>query len=443
MTKIQTSAPGLRETRLLDSEELPIRALRKRLTFSFVWISILIYLITSALALLVSVSSLNVSIDANVHRLIAEIQPSVKIENGELTLRDWAANAKSEDLHILHVVQLYDRNGVLREEYGAPGLRKLTDGQYQQMGLRFLHNFHSQFVPVKDAGYLQIQVDSKQTDEACIHFLFTMLVLVPVVALTAGGAGYIFCGNAVLPVSQSFRVLRRFVDDAGHELRTPVAIISASIETLEGALSDDSDNLAIINKVTRASRRLKNLSSHLVTLASMESPELRLTYAMLDASALVRQVVSDFQSVAEEKQITLTCDVGAGGATMSGNADALQRMLSNLLDNAVRYTPEGGTVKVSCTAQNNQILITVVDSGVGIPPESVGHVFDRFYRVEVARTREQGGTGLGLSIVKTIVEAHSGSIRLESVLAEGSKFTVVLPGRSEAVRFKQVVQAEN
>jgi signal transduction histidine kinase len=147
--------------------------------------------------------------------------------------------------------------------------------------------------------------------------------------------------------------------------------------------------------------------------------------------------------VAEEKQITLTCDVGAGGATMSGNADALQRMLSNLLDNAVRYTPEGGTVKVSCTAQNNQILITVVDSGVGIPPESVGHVFDRFYRVEVARTREQGGTGLGLSIVKTIVEAHSGSIRLESVLAEGSKFTVVLPGRSEAVRFKQVVQAEN
>ncbi len=441
MAHAPVSVLGLRETHLLKSEESPIRALRKRLTLTFIWISVLIYLFASALAMIVSASSLNGSIDANIRRLIAEIQPAVKVENGELTLHEWAANAQKQNLHILHVVQLFDRNRNLREQYGVPGVTRLIEGRTKQIGLRYIHNFRSSFVPVQNAGYLQIQVDTKQTDEAFQNFLVTMLLLVPVVAVVAGGAGYLFCGKAVAPVSQSFRVLRRFVDDAGHELRTPVAIISASLETLDQSLSDHKENLEVIDKVSRASRRLKTLSSDLVTLASMESPELELTRSPIDVAVLVGNVGEDFEHAAQEKNITLICEPGSA-ATLMGNSDALQRMLSNVLDNAIRYTPSGGTVKITGAVHNSNVDIVVEDTGIGIPAESLKHVFDRFYRVDKARTREQGGTGLGLSIARAIAEAHGGTITVESHPGEGSKFTVMLPARLELRGHETLEQAQ-
>ncbi|HEY9773226.1 MAG TPA: ATP-binding protein [Planktothrix sp.] len=420
---------GLRETRLLDSEELPIKALRKRLTISFVSISLFIYLITIALAILVSSSSLNLSLDSNIKRLIAEIQPAVKIENGHLSLRDWETNARSQNLQIQHVVQLYDKDGKLLEAYGISGVPRLTDGRCEQAGLQFAHDFRSKFIAVQNAGFLQIQVDAKRTDEALIHFLMTMLALIPVVALTAGWAGYIFCGEAVMPISENFRVLRRFVDDAGHELRTPVSIISASVETLEVVLASDDANVRIVEKINRAVARLKYLSSNLLILATMDSPGMQLRYSTLDLTALVLQVCSDFQSAAANKGIKLQVSVRPN-LELLGNSDALQQMLSNLLDNAIRCTANGGTISVNGQSNATTTSIEVSDSGIGIPEESIQHVFERFYRVESSRAREQGGTGLGLSIVKSVVEAHGGKVSVSSKLNVGTVFTAQFPHRT-------------
>lgn len=408
-------------------EELPIKALRKRLTLSFVWVSLLIYLIAGLLSIVIFWSSLNASMAANVNRLLSDIQPSVRLELGQLTLKDWARNAEEQRLHIIHVVQLFDKQGRIHEEYGIPGLRQLCNGKCQRTNEHY--SLRSKYVEVQNAGFLQVQVDTKQTDDAFNHFLITMLVLVPVVALIAGATGYVYCGYAVTPVLQGFQVLRRFVDDAGHELRTPVAVIAASVQTLEDAISSDQSVKELLNKVIRASQRLKSLSNGLIILASMESPELQLDRYKLDANTLLVQVCDDFQNLSEDKGVQLSGHVSSGGgsAIVLGNGDALQRMLSNLIENAIRYTAPGGKVMVSCSVHGQHVNIIVEDNGIGIPKDSLSHIFDRFYRVDKARTREQGGTGLGLSIVRAIVEAHSGTIGVSSTVGVGSKFKIQLP----------------
>jgi len=421
-------SPSLELNKL--GEELPIKALRRRLTLSFVWVSLIIYLIAGSLSVVIFSSSLNASLSSNVNRLLADLQPAIKIENNELSLKDWARNAEVQSLHIIHVVQLFDRHGQIREEYGIPGVKTLVNGECSTKGIAYLHKLRSHFVPVQSAGFLQVQVDTKQTDEAFTHFLITMIVLVPVVALIAGGAGHFYCANAVSPVTESFQVLRQFVDDAGHELRTPVAVISASVQTLEDALEGESDVQDLLDKVHRATQRLKQLSNNLIELASMESPGVSMDKCILDANTLLMQVCDDFSEPSAEKGIELKChtsSAASGAILLAGNGDTLQRMLSNLIENAIRYTPSGGNVIASCTPHGQHVIFTIEDNGIGIPKECIGHVFDRFYRVDKARTREHGGTGLGLSIVKAIVEAHSGTISVSSILGSGTRFKVQLP----------------
>jgi signal transduction histidine kinase len=429
-------------------EELPIKALRKRLTFSFVWVSLIIYLIAGALSVVIFSSSLNASLSSNVNRLLADLQPAIKLENNELSLKDWAKNAEAQSLHIIHVVQLFDRHGHLKEEHGIPGVKALINGECSTRGMSSaVHKLRSRFVPVQNAGFLQVQVDTKQTDEAFTHFLITMIVLVPVVALIAGGAGHFYCAHAVSPVTESFQVLRQFVDDAGHELRTPVAVISASVQTLEDALAEDSQVQDLLDKVHRASQRLKQLSNNLIELASMESPGMSIDKCILDANTLLMQVCDDFSDPSAENGIELKCHTAStsgGSLLLAGNGDTLQRMLSNLIENAIRYTPSGGNVIVSCMPHGQSVVFTIEDNGIGIPKECLGHIFDRFYRVDKARTREHGGTGLGLSIVKAIVEAHDGAITVSSTLGSGTRFKVQLPnGIDSQIREKKANNKRN
>jgi signal transduction histidine kinase len=161
----------------------------------------------------------------------------------------------------------------------------------------------------------------------------------------------------------------------------------------------------------------------------MDSPGMQLRYSTLDLTALVLQVCSDFQSAAANKGIKLQVSVRPN-LELLGNSDALQQMLSNLLDNAIRCTANGGTISVNGQSNATTTSIEVSDSGIGIPEESIQHVFERFYRVESSRAREQGGTGLGLSIVKSVVEAHGGKVSVSSKLNVGTVFTAQFPHRT-------------
>jgi two-component system, OmpR family, sensor kinase len=226
-------------------------------------------------------------------------------------------------------------------------------------------------------------------------------------------------------LDQSFESMRRFVQDASHELRTPLAVIRGEADVAlsqERGAGEYRDSLAIIQE---ESRRLSRLVDDLLNLARADAGHVQLQLEILYLNDLLADCCRSVQPLAAARQIELHCSSGEDVA-FRGDEELLRRMVINLLDNAIRYTPPGGKVTASLEAQGPDVRIRVTDTGVGIAPEATARVFERFYRADKARSRQQGGFGLGLSIVKWIAESHRGAVELVSHPGTGSTFTVRL-----------------
>lgn len=218
-----------------------------------------------------------------------------------------------------------------------------------------------------------------------------------------------------------------FVANVSHELRTPLSLIKGYVETL---LDGAKDNPVVANKflqtIDRNAERLKLLIEDLLTISELESGRIQLNLQTIPLKPLVAKVLSDFKSRAQARQTSLVDNVP--DMQIRADADRLEQVLCNLIDNAIKYGRSAGTVTVSARALGDaQIEVCVQDDGPGIPPDSIERVFERFYRVDKARSREQGGTGLGLSIVKHIVQSHSGRAWARSQLGQGASFYFTLP----------------
>ena len=238
------------------------------------------------------------------------------------------------------------------------------------------------------------------------------------------------------------RMRRDFVANASHELRTPVANIRAMAETLIEAPGDEKLAARFYPQMISEAERLSRLVSDLLDLARLESQsedEISTSLQQFDLVPLIYEVVSQSKYKAIERHIEVTCTFAPGcerDVWIVGDASALEQVIFNLLDNALSYTPTGGTVSLcierEAGGQNgsslgDRVLVRVRDSGIGIPLKDLPRIFERFYRVDKARSRSQGGTGLGLAIVKHIVENQGGSVTVESVENQGSTFTIALP----------------
>ena len=164
-------------------------------------------------------------------------------------------------------------------------------------------------------------------------------------------------------------------------------------------------------------------------LARVESPQLTSRWSSFDFTVLVKNTVQEFEELFKTKQIALNSNLSEP-MPIIGDSDALKRLLINLLQNALRYTGQDGTVTVSLEHLNRNVKLTVTDTGIGIPTESLPLIFDRFYRVDKSRSRSAGGSGLGLSIARAIVDAHKGKIEVQSQVGSGTTFTIILPGKS-------------
>ncbi|MGO8670547.1 MAG: ATP-binding protein [Capsulimonadaceae bacterium] len=221
-------------------------------------------------------------------------------------------------------------------------------------------------------------------------------------------------------------VMRRdFVANVSHELRTPLTSIRAVAETLLQASPQDRSTVdRFLGLIIREAERLTRISDDLLILSSAESRPP--TKKPLDLGALVNSVVHRAQRLAGTAGVTLTGEVSPDVMVM-GSADQIEQVVVNLVDNAVKYTRTGGSVWVNVSKVEADVIVTVTDNGIGILLEDIPRIFERFYRVDKARSRETGGTGLGLSIVKHIVEAHGGRVAVESEYNRGSRFTVTLP----------------
>jgi two-component system phosphate regulon sensor histidine kinase PhoR len=225
------------------------------------------------------------------------------------------------------------------------------------------------------------------------------------------------------------RVRQEFVANVSHELKTPLSVINVCAETLlDGAVDDMAHRGQFLEQITRQCQRLHTLIQDLLSLARIESGSEVFDVAAVPLGPVVSACLERHRARAESRRQVLEADPAPEPDPVArADEDALEQILDNLLDNAVKYTPEGGRIRIGWRAEGGEAVVEVTDTGIGIPEADQPRIFERFYRVDKARSRQLGGTGLGLSIVKHLAQAMQGSVRVASRPGEGSTFTVVVP----------------
>jgi two-component system OmpR family sensor kinase len=313
-------------------------------------------------------------------------------------------------------------------------------------------------------GYLQVAASLEDIELTKHGLLLTLLVVGAVVLLVSAVAGAAMARRALRPVTEItnaaleiyrtedldrrvdmvtndevgrlasafnemldrltrlFRAQQRFVADVSHEMRTPLTVIRGNVDLLRMGCADEES----LDAITSESERMTRMVSNMLLLSQADSGVLPMHLQPLDLAPLVANIVRSGNIMADGR--VEVSSSATGELTVQGDSDRLKQVLLNLVDNAIKHTPEGG--KVSIHAENPEghtVIIAVTDTGIGIPPQDVAHVFERFYRVDKSRSRAQGGAGLGLAIAKSFVEAHGGRIEVQSTVEVGTSFIVSLP----------------
>ena len=227
-------------------------------------------------------------------------------------------------------------------------------------------------------------------------------------------------------LDEGFQHTQRFFADASHEMRTPLTIIQGELERIIENSATGPDLRDLAGSALEEAERLKNIVEGLFALSRLDAGEAQRSSASFDFAELASTTSDQMGLLAEDKQISVSCHC-ADGVQVQGDRARLKQVVVNLLDNAIKYTPAGGHIDVCVASREGRAILSVSDNGIGIPAEAIPNIFERFFRVDKARSRELGGAGLGLSIVKSICAAHDGRVEVESREGIGSRFTVELP----------------
>jgi len=315
---------------------------------------------------------------------------------------------------------------------------------------------------------IEVGAPYKEIEDVSRGLLLALAIALPFVVALAVGGGYLLVRRALKPVDEitrsaaritsqnlserlpvlptgdelerlslslnqmigrlekAFQQTDRFSADASHELRTPLAILRGELESIVRQSNVPSDVRESIGSALEETDRLTKIVENLLALSRLEAGDSHFERKQVDLGELVTSTTDQMKLLAEDKKISLRCST-AEHVTVEGSPTRLKQVVVNLVDNAIKYTPEGGDVHVSVREQQGKAIVEVSDNGVGIPKESLSQIFERFYRADKARTRKLGGTGLGLSIVKSICKAHGGDVTAQSTEGQGSSFCVELP----------------
>jgi heavy metal sensor kinase len=301
------------------------------------------------------------------------------------------------------------------------------------------------------------------------EFARSLLISIPLLVVLATLVGYWLAGRALAPVNQivhdartidasrlskrlsvspahdelrllsetlnsmldriegSMTRIKQFTADASHELRAPLTLIQTAAEFTLRRERSHAENVEAMEKVLRESKRTSQLIDSLLLLARADSEEEVRSTGTVRINSVLHDVIERATPLASGKNIKISAEIDAASVEVAGEEALVSRLLFILIDNAIKYTPEGGSIKVSLLSEEGSALIGVQDTGIGIAEEDLPRVFDRFWRADKVRSRSMGGAGLGLSIAKWIVEKSGGTIHVESVLGIGSTFEVRLP----------------
>ncbi len=278
-------------------------------------------------------------------------------------------------------------------------------------------------------GYVRISTSTVAVEKELHRLLMGLGIGAIFSMVLIGGTGWWLTGKALQPIQQSFQQLQQFTADASHELRSPLTAIKTTVQVMqshpERIHPSDVQKISVIEGATE---QMTHLVEDLLLLARNDSAPVSLlkTAIRIPLDEILFDLIDILQPQAASKAITLEADL-IDEIWVKGDAHQLQRLFGNLLENALQYTPHQGLVRVKMVRCDNFVFIAVEDTGIGIAPEHLGFVFNRFWRAETARSRRQGGSGLGLAIVQVIAHAHGGEISVTSQLGVGSRFQVKLP----------------
>ncbi|BAY85231.1 integral membrane sensor signal transduction histidine kinase [Calothrix parasitica NIES-267] len=327
-------------------------------------------------------------------------------------------------------LEINDDSNCPRQEELKEGFQTVKSNQYlanyQRFSLRKLTS------PIQNGknqlGYIVVAKSLQPIQENLKRTRFHLSLGVPATLGIVGIVGWFLGGVAMKPTKRSYEQLQRFTADASHELRAPVAAILSNAQV--GLLAPE-DNSELprqrLENIVDISKSMSALIGNLLFLARHEGRLNPKDLRSLEIVGLLNQLSNEYQLIAEEKGLSITAELPSQKITLLADPDLLQQAIKNLLDNACKYTPSEGTVKLKLFTQLRRISIQVIDSGVGIPPEDLPSIFERFYRVDSSRTRSSGGFGLGLAIAQQIVKAHGGEITVASKVEEGTTFQICLP----------------
>jgi two-component system phosphate regulon sensor histidine kinase PhoR len=249
----------------------------------------------------------------------------------------------------------------------------------------------------------------------------------------SGGGGAVLVLHDITDLRRADQIRRDFVANVSHELRTPLTAIRGYVEALLDEPVDAEGTQKFLEIIARHTTRMERLVKDLLRLARLDARQEALEVARCDMRQIFSGVIADLSPTIEAKRQRVAIDVPQDATQVDGDPAKLHDIVRNLVENAVNYSPDGADVRLAASRLNGKYTITVADSGPGIPPEDLGRVFERFYRVDKSRARP-GGTGLGLAIVKHLVELHGGEARAENAARGGAVFTVTLPASAGSDR---------
>jgi two-component system, OmpR family, phosphate regulon sensor histidine kinase PhoR len=360
---------------------------------------------------------------AKISRAIEQVAAQLRSRMREVSRDEAQLGAVLEAM--VEGVLVVDTRGVIL--LANSRLRELFDVHGEIAGRRLLEG-------VRNADLDAILAESAETDETVAHSIAlpgpnhrTLQVLAARFPSEGERTGTVTVFHDTTELMRLEEVRRDFVANASHELRTPLAAIRGFAETLlESAALSPEEQKNYLEVIHRHAQRLSSLVEDLLELSTIESRSLKLEIAPVDVARTAENLIADSRLRIEERRIDATLR-SVGRPLALADARALDQVLGNLLDNALKYTEPGGSIEIAVEERLGRVRVSVTDSGIGIPAEDTSRIFERFYRVDRARSRALGGTGLGLSIVKHLVQAMGGEISVKSALGKGSTFSFTLP----------------
>ncbi len=419
---------------------------QKKLTFTYTWLIVLFLVLFSVI---VSVFFMGFVYQEQRQDILSALYAT---ENGRVVVPD-LAESRSEDLYFFYI--LNNRGGVVAgsEAFptaGTPYVEQLARWHPNRDEFRLEWNTPSRAhhdirkpkererllflgarpVVAGDGRPAAIYAAKDVTFyfEVFQNLLLVFLFILVFFVIAAVWLSYSMSKKAMIPIQQAYKQQQQFLADASHELRTPLSIMNTSLDVIEMENGEDLTSFSkeVMSDLKEEVGRMSGMVQHLLILARSDSGAVEFEMVSFDLVPKIRQWVQSFEAVAHTKHISLQAEL-PDQMTVRGDIERIKQVVYILLDNAIKYTPEDGKVELTLGQNPTYWSLSIRDTGIGIPEDEQPRIFDRFYRVQKHRSREEGSAGLGLSIAKWIIDSHQGSIEVESAVGKGSRFIVKFP----------------